>query len=465
MPEIIEIRLTDGGSAAPRKDLNGPPQPPKGAGDPAPTPVGAKGQTPIANPTLFPTGGPTPTVGPNAPPQPPVAAIAPPTPPSLPAPPQAVPLTTTAPGAPPAPAAPGGFDPVAVATEQMKREMEARRQREAVDRSRRLIDHEYRLRKEKQELLDRSAMARVKDRLAREQEAEKERKEEDRARREIDPEYRKKREAEEKEERDTERQRLGRAVAAPIEAVGRSAGRIAAGDGSILADAGKSLVSGGADKLGSALQTAAGSAGALGPVLNVAGKALGPLGAAASAATGAFQSLVGGLDQAVNKLAPFSASLSVAQANAEVRQIERDMQRADKLGPELANFVDAKSNLKEDATDLLYSIIEPFIPIATDVLGFLRTVLEWFRYEVPNAAIDVINLIISALNAIIEIFDEDATIDLLRKIERNTREKDEGNQGIDNLLAQLLANRAPLVPAGDPNVPAGRRGTDFPGVR
>lgn len=330
MPEIIEIRLTDGGSASPRKDLNGPPQPPKGAGDPAPAPVGAKGQTPIANPTLFPTGGPTPTVGPNAPPQPPVAALAPPTPPGLPAPPQAVPLTPTAPGTPPAP---GGFDPVAIATEQMKREMEARRQREAIDRSRRLIDHEYRERKERQELLDRSAMARVRERMRAEQEEKAKKDEEDKIRRQIDPQYR--------------RQKIGESAGSAVR-----------------------------NTLGTASQLAGASGGEAASML---GGMLGKVpifGQALSAATIAIKGFSDAASGTADRLAKYSPDITAAKAQADMRGILKDMERAQKLGPDLARFVDAKARAGEAWEDVKLAFITRVLPTLTRIMEGVAPLAE-----------------------------------------------------------------------------------------
>jgi hypothetical protein len=215
----------------------------------------------------------------------------------------------------------------------MKREMEARRQREAVEHARRQVDHEYRERKERQELLDRSAMARVRERMKAEQEEKAKKEEEDQARRQIDPQYR--------------RQKLGESAGSAV--------RNTLGTASQLAGA-----SGG--------EAAAMLGGMLGKV-PIFGQAL-------SAATFAIKGFADAASGMADRLAKYSPDIAAAKAQADMRGILRDMERAQKLGPELAKFVDMKARADQSWEDVKSAFMIKLMPTLIKIMETLGAILE-----------------------------------------------------------------------------------------
>ena len=132
----------------------------------------------------------------------------------------------------------------------------------------------------------------------------------------------------------------------------------------------------------SAIGTAGGVAGAA-AAGNVAGavsgasKAIvaavtGPVGIAVAAVTVGFgvaviavKKFAQAIESKTNKLAGFSAPLSLAQAQTEIRREEALMRRAQRIGPELAAAEQLRSKFEEAMTD-----------IGTEILGVLLKMLE-----------------------------------------------------------------------------------------
>lgn len=76
------------------------------------------------------------------------------------------------------------------------------------------------------------------------------------------------------------------------------------------------------------------------------------------------------------RLSPYSGSLAVARAQADVRQTLGDMRRANYLGTDLARFTTAQSNLSQSGQDLLASILKPLVPLVTKILDALTFVVD-----------------------------------------------------------------------------------------
>lgn len=93
-------------------------------------------------------------------------------------------------------------------------------------------------------------------------------------------------------------------------------------------------------------------------------------------AIGQFRALVDAIDQVAKRLAPFSAEISVAEANAEVRRVQNEARRAKQLGPELAAFVDAKSRAKESMENIQAKILEKILPVVTRIMEMIASILE-----------------------------------------------------------------------------------------
>jgi hypothetical protein len=219
------------------------------------------------------------------------------------------------------------------------------------------------------------------------------------------------------------------AIASAIRAVSRPASQVAGLDPAVFGDA---------------LKVAAGQ-------LPVFGKAL-------SAGTDAAQGFFRALDRTADRLAPFSAALSQAQAEAELAALEGNIRRADLLGEDLAKFVEARSKLSETAQDALAALLKPLIPIATDILEWLIRAVDFVMADLPNIIIDNTNGIIRALNEVLDHLPlvGENTIPLLDRIAKNTKPKEEEGKftGEDLLDALRARTRAAIGGAGVPDAAA-----------
>lgn len=184
----------------------------------------------------------------------------------------------------------------------------------------------------------------------------------------------------------------------------------------------------------------------------------GPVGMFASAitvATGAVHGLIDGVKGYADKLSPFSAQLSVAQAQAEMRSTLGDLRRGQQMGPDLAKFVEQQSKLDQSWEDVKMAFMKKVVPVLTKILEFLTTLLgahqaaqdnlnkiaetqtqEWRdRWDKLADSINWIGAITGSIAPKIPL------------IEKNTR-KDAEN--MDSFLAVLANLRAPLVPVTQP---------------
>ena len=99
----------------------------------------------------------------------------------------------------------------------------------------------------------------------------------------------------------------------------------------------------------------------------------------AAAAIGAAVSLKA-FDAAVKPLidryAQYNPEIAIAQAMAEVRNVFGDMRRANQIGPELSRYVEVRSQLEQEWKDVEIKILTALLPIATEGLQILRTVVS-----------------------------------------------------------------------------------------
>jgi hypothetical protein len=138
--------------------------------------------------------------------------------------------------------------------------------------------------------------------------------------------------------------------------------------------------------IGGQFGTAAGAvldvASAAGKVASTTGAAeggaagLGPVAVAATAVVGAFVALNKATDEMVKKFEGYSANLSAATAQADVRSQLGDLRRAQEIGPKLAEFVTAQSKMDQSLEDIKITIMQSVVPILTDMLEVLRPLVE-----------------------------------------------------------------------------------------
>jgi hypothetical protein len=122
----------------------------------------------------------------------------------------------------------------------------------------------------------------------------------------------------------------------------------------------------------SMLSGISGAASALSAIPGPAGMVAAGLSVAASAVGGFIDAVSGYAD----KLSPYSPQIAMAQAQAEVTQVLRDMERAQKLGPDLAKFIEAKSRLDQSWEDAKVAFMQKVVPSLTKIVEFLAFMLD-----------------------------------------------------------------------------------------
>lgn len=114
---------------------------------------------------------------------------------------------------------------------------------------------------------------------------------------------------------------------------------------------------------GAAMGTAgAAVAAAAGPIA-VAAAALAAVGVAAAVLKAKFDSMS-------EALTPFSAALSAAKANNEVKDTLLNMERAERFGGALGEYEDAKGDLGRSLTKLTDEMLTPLLPAFTKLVEF-----------------------------------------------------------------------------------------------
>lgn len=133
----------------------------------------------------------------------------------------------------------------------------------------------------------------------------------------------------------------------------------------------------------------AGLATAAGP----AGTALMGVTAAAKAVKESFDALQGAIQAEVDRIGHFDPSISVAQSQADIAEMVRDMERAQEMSDDLVGFIQSRAELDARLHELessslkmqieLYELLKPlvemalpFIEFATDSIGWI---LEFFN--------------------------------------------------------------------------------------
>lgn len=135
--------------------------------------------------------------------------------------------------------------------------------------------------------------------------------------------------------------------------------------------------------MGGNLGGAVSQIGSLAPAAGAAGKSLaavaGPVGIAV-AAVGAFTYGVkrasDQLSETAELLKGFSAPLATASAQADAAQAMGDIRRAERSGPELAQFVKARSDLSQQWQDFTNQLERMLIPIVKPILQHLSMILD-----------------------------------------------------------------------------------------
>lgn len=124
------------------------------------------------------------------------------------------------------------------------------------------------------------------------------------------------------------------------------------------------------------------------------------LGDAAAGASQFVRQFAQGLDQTAQKLSAYNAQLSAASAQAQLAEMQGNFRRAELLGPELSEFVKARSGLEQTGQDALAQILKPLIPVATEFFRWLEEAIVTNAKNIDTG----LEGILAALRAMVELF-------------------------------------------------------------
>lgn len=117
---------------------------------------------------------------------------------------------------------------------------------------------------------------------------------------------------------------------------------------------------------------AVGSLGKLGAAAGAAAIALAVVAVAATALVGAVRSVVQRLEAAVERLGKYSPEIEIARAEAEIAREQQELLAANKLGPDLAEFVRAQSQLEIRSFQLRVRMLQFMVKLYEMILPFIK---------------------------------------------------------------------------------------------
>lgn len=89
----------------------------------------------------------------------------------------------------------------------------------------------------------------------------------------------------------------------------------------------------------------------------------------------AFAQLMQAIDKTADRYAEFSPEIASAQAMAEVRQTMGDLRRSREVGPELARYIIAQSEMQQKFEDIKVKLLTKMLPIVTGILKTLEAIV------------------------------------------------------------------------------------------
>jgi hypothetical protein len=178
----------------------------------------------------------------------------------------------------------------------------------------------------------------------------------------------------------------------------------------------EAVESGGAAAAGAAESGAAAAGAAFGPAGMIVGiAAVAVIGTATRAVSGlanAAKSADRALQETAHRLAPYSGALSASLANAQVRQVLLDIERAQRLGPRLAEYNTGRSDLDRAATRIADVLRSTMLDQGTPVVEALARIAGLIAKHG-----DALEMVIdSGIRAMFPNWS--ATVDLLKQINK-----------------------------------------------
>lgn len=119
------------------------------------------------------------------------------------------------------------------------------------------------------------------------------------------------------------------------------------------------------------------------------------VGALAAAVIVAGKAIIDIISNMEERYAPYSAQMSSAQAMAEVRREMNSIRRAQEMGPEMARYIEMKSNLQEKFEEVKIRIMMKILPIVTSIGSLIEALMP-----AAEDIADVIRMLLNPLSII-----------------------------------------------------------------
>jgi hypothetical protein len=111
--------------------------------------------------------------------------------------------------------------------------------------------------------------------------------------------------------------------------------------------------------------------------------------------TKALSTFMQAVDATAKRYGQYSPEISYAQAIAEVTQTLGDLRRAQELGPEMANYIRAQSELQQTMEDIKANLLVKLLPVVTKILQVVEGLMDG-----GGGIIEVIGELVAPLSAI-----------------------------------------------------------------
>lgn len=144
--------------------------------------------------------------------------------------------------------------------------------------------------------------------------------------------------------------------------------------GAIGARATGSATAGGVIGMGAA--RGVGALAAAGPPGMIAAATIGAVVVAGTALKETFDKLRATANELATSIEGVSGPVAAAMAMSEVRATMMQLRRAERVGPQLAEYVTARSRLEMSFEDLKTTVMKPLIPLVTDILRGMRDLVR-----------------------------------------------------------------------------------------
>lgn len=164
------------------------------------------------------------------------------------------------------------------------------------------------------------------------------------------------------------------------------------------------------------------------------------------------RAVLGGLDETARHLSAFSAPLAEAQALANVTRVTGDIRRAEILGPDLAQYTNARSAAEDALKDALATMLKEAMP---SIVMSLEIIATWARGAANMTAIisEMKDTVLATIQAtpwgdrVLDILQQ------LRQISANTeKDRKPSSQHLEQVLLNLFAGHGGAQGMGDDDV-------------